>query len=118
MPINRRELLTSLGVAAASAAIGDARALHAAAESGGFPRKADFAFEKGSTYISGAFTHPMPVAAANAYRDFVTRRGTVGATTPCGGTRAGADPKAAFAALVNAKPSEISYIPNTSAGEN
>ena len=118
MPINRRELLTSLGVAAASAAIGDARALHAAAESGGFPRKADFAFEKGTTYISGAFTHPMPVAAANAYRDFVTRRGTVGATTPFGGTRAGADPKAAFAALVNAKPSEISYIPNTSAGEN
>jgi len=118
MPINRRELLTGLGVAAASAAIGDPRALHAAVGSGGFPRKADFAFEKGTTYISGAFTHPMPVAAANAYRDFVTRRGTVGATTPFGGTRAGADPKAAFAALVNAKPSEISYIPNTSAGEN
>jgi selenocysteine lyase/cysteine desulfurase len=118
MALNRRELLTGLGVAAASAAIGDARALDAAAGSAGFPRKADFAFEKGATYISGAFTHPMPIAAANAYRDFVTRRGTVGATTPFGGTRAGADPKAAFAALVNAKPSEISYIPNTSAGEN
>jgi len=118
MQINRRELLTGLGVAAASAAIGDPRAVHAAAASGGFPRKADFAFEKGTTYISGAFTHPMPLAAANAYRDFVTRRGTVGATTPFGGTRSGADPKAAFAALVNAKPSEISYIPNTSAGEN
>ena len=118
MQINRRELLTGLGVAAASAAIGDPRAVHAAAASGGFPRKADFAFEKGTIYISGAFTHPMPLAAANAYRDFVTRRGTVGATTPFGGTRSGADPKAAFAALVNAKPSEISYIPNTSAGEN
>jgi selenocysteine lyase/cysteine desulfurase len=118
MALNRRELLTGLGVAAASAAIGDAGALDAAAGSAGFPRKADFAFEKGATYISGAFTHPMPIAAANAYRDFVTRRGTVGATTPFGGTRAGADPKAAFAALVNAKPSEISYIPNTSAGEN
>jgi selenocysteine lyase/cysteine desulfurase len=118
MALNRRELLTGLGVAAASAAIGDARALDAAAGSAGFPRKADFAFEKGATYISGAFTHPMPIAAANAYHDFVTRRGTVGATTPFGGTRAGADPKAAFAALVNAKPSEISYIPNTSAGEN
>jgi selenocysteine lyase/cysteine desulfurase len=118
MRINRRELLAGLGVAAASAAINDARALGAAAGSAGFPRKADFAFEKGTTYISGAFTHPMPIAAANAYRDFVTRRGTVGATTPFGGSRAGADPKAAFAALVNAKPSEISYIPNTSAGEN
>lgn len=118
MALNRRELLTGLGVAAASAAIGDARALHAAAGAGGFPRKADFAFEKGATYISGAFTHPMPIAAANAYRDFVTRRGTVGARTPFGGAGAGADPKATFAALVNAKPSEISYIPNTSAGEN
>ena len=28
------------------------------------------------------------------------------------------DPRAAFAALINAKPSEVGYIPNTSAGEN
>ncbi len=118
MALNRRELLAGLGVAAASAAIGDARALRAAAGPAGFPRKGDFAFAKGTTYISGAFTHPMPVAAANAYREFVTRRATVGATTPFGGSGGGADPKAAFAALINAKPSEISYIPNTSAGEN
>jgi selenocysteine lyase/cysteine desulfurase len=118
MALNRRELLAGLGVAAASAAIGDARALRAAAGPAGFPRKGDFAFAKGTTYISGAFTHPMPLAAANAYREFVTRRGTVGATTPFGGSGAGADPKAVFAALINAKPSEISYIPNTSAGEN
>ncbi|HJZ73840.1 MAG TPA: aminotransferase class V-fold PLP-dependent enzyme [Vicinamibacterales bacterium] len=119
MPLNRRELLTGLGAAAASAAISDTPAGAApAAGSAAFPRKADFAFEKGTTYISGAFTHPMPIAAADAYRDFVTRRGTVGATTPFGGSRAGADPKAAFAALINAKPSEIGYIANTSTGEN
>lgn len=117
MALNRRELLTGLGVAAASAAIGDASPLHAAVGSGGFPRKADFAFEKGTTYISGAFTHPMPVAAANAYREFINRRGTVGATTPTASALR-VDPKAAFAALINAKPSEVSYIPNTSAGEN
>ena len=29
-----------------------------------------------------------------------------------------ADPKALFAKLINANPSEISYIPNTSTGEN
>jgi selenocysteine lyase/cysteine desulfurase len=28
------------------------------------------------------------------------------------------DPRTAFAALINAKPSEISYVPNTSSGEN
>src|SRR5262245_25643590 len=117
MVLNRRDLLTGLGAVAAATTIGDANADAApAAGSAGFPRKADFAFAPGTTYISGAFTHPMPVAAANAYRDFVARRGTVGATTPFGG--GGTDPRAAFAALVNAKPSEISYIPNTSTGEN
>src|SRR5262245_54306556 len=119
MPLNRRELLTTLGAVAASAAVRDApAAAEPAAGPAGFPRKADFAFEKGTTYISGAFTHPMPIAAADAYRSFLTRRGTVGATTPFGGAGSGVDPKAAFAALINAKPAEISYIPNTSSGEN
>jgi selenocysteine lyase/cysteine desulfurase len=56
----------------------------------------------------------MPIAAANAYRDAVNRRATVGASSA--GPRT--DPKTAFAALINAKPSEISFIPNTSTGEN
>jgi selenocysteine lyase/cysteine desulfurase len=127
--LNRRELLTGLGSVAAAATLGDARAAaverrsaeaFAPAESSGFPRKADFAFEKGVTYISGAFTHPMPIASADAYREAVTRRGTVGAPPlpQGGGGGSRVDPRAAFAALINAKPSEISYLPNTSAGEN
>ena len=122
MALDRRELLTALGSAAAAATLRDVAAAPAIADGGPapFPRKADFAFEKGVTYLSGAFTHPMPIAAADAYRDAVNRRGTVGATPAAGlGARApGVDPKAAFAALINAKPAEISYIPNTSAGEN
>jgi selenocysteine lyase/cysteine desulfurase len=128
--INRRELLTGLGTIAAAAAAGERpgaavlgseppRPADAAAASG-FPRKADFAFEHGVTYISGAFTHPMPIAAADAYREAVARRATVGAAPlPMGGGGgARVDPRAAFAALINARPSEVSYIPNTSAGEN
>jgi len=122
MALDRRELLTALGSAAAAATLRDVAAAPAIADGGpaSFPRKADFAFEKGVTYLSGAFTHPMPIAAADAYRDAVNRRGTVGATPAAGlGARApGVDPRAAFAALINAKPREISYIPNTSAGEN
>ena len=120
MALHRRQLLTGIGAVAASAAIRDANAAPAApaADSTTFPRKNDFTFEKGTTYLSGAFTHPMPTASANAYREFINRRGTVGATTPFGGGGGGGDPRAAFAALINAKPSEISYIPNTSAGEN
>src|SRR6476469_156720 len=103
--INRRELLTGLGAAAAAAALPD---LHAAAEApapAAFPCKADFAFEKGHTYIHGAFTHPMPIAAADAYRDAIRRRATVGAP---GADPSRVDPRTAFAALINAKPSEIS----------
>ena len=122
MALDRRELLTALGSAAAAATLRDVAAAPAIADGGAasFPRKADFAFEKGVTYLSGAFTHPMPIAAADAYRDAVNRRGTVGATPAAGlGARApGVDPRTAFAALINAKPREISYIPNTSAGEN
>jgi len=114
MALNRRELLTRIGTVAAGAAVGGLTTPVPAATASGFPRKADFAIADGVTYLSGAFTHPMPIAAANAYRDAVNRRGTVGAS----GAPARTDPKAAFAALINAKPSEISYIPNTSTGEN
>src|SRR3989442_1977303 len=111
MDIDRRTLLTGMGALTASA-FGRTRALEAAST---FPRKADFAIEGGYTYISGAFTHPMPIAAAQAYRDAVNRRGTIGAAPPAARRP---DPKAAFAGLINPKPSAISYIPNTSTGEN
>jgi selenocysteine lyase/cysteine desulfurase len=116
--LNRRRLLAGLGAAAAAAALPDASAGRAPApgdETMRLPRKRDFAFAPGWTYISGAFTHPMPIAAADAYRDAVNRRATVGAAAAAPPR---IDPKAAFAALINAKPSEISYLPNTSAGEN
>src|SRR2546427_2334603 len=111
MEIDRRTLLTGMGALTATA-FGRTHTVEAASP---FPRKADFAIEDGYTYISGAFTHPMPIAAAQAYRDAVNRRGTIGAAPPAARRP---DPKAAFAALINAKPSEISYIPNTSTGEN
>jgi selenocysteine lyase/cysteine desulfurase len=56
----------------------------------------------------------MPLAAADAYRTFIDRRATAGSTSP---TRR-VEPKVAFAALINAKPAEIGYIPNTSTAEN
>ncbi len=126
MSLNRRELLSGLGGLAATAmtrsllaqeapAVG-ARSL-APVPSGnlaGFPRKADFNLVEGYTYISGAFTHPMPIAAAEAYRAAIARRATVGG--PPAPPRP--DPRPAFAALINAKPSEVGFVPNTSTGEN
>ena len=125
MSVNRRDMLVGLGGIVAGAALGNREARGATdvvGEQGTtFPRKADFNMAPGYTYISGAYTHPMPIAAAEAYRRVVDRRSTVGtpATAPAApSSPAPVNPKAAFAALINAKPSEISYIPNTSTGEN
>jgi len=110
MTLNRRDMLMSLGGLVAGAAHG-----RFDFPSPGFPRKSDFRFAEGWTYINGAYTHPMPIAAADAYRAFLDHRSTVGfADVPARRV----DPIDAFAALINAKPSEIGYIPNTSTGEN
>jgi selenocysteine lyase/cysteine desulfurase len=90
-----------------------------------FPRKSDFNIADGYTYISGAFAHPMPIAAAEAYRQWIDRRSTIG--RPRGASwpdveqpaaEASEAAKTAFASLINANPSEIGLVPNTSTGEN
>jgi selenocysteine lyase/cysteine desulfurase len=78
------------------------------------PRKADFAIPEGETYINSAYVHPMPVAGREALRRYAESR-----TSPVLDTHYDREHvKAEFAALINAKPSEISYVPNTSTGEN
>lgn len=125
MHLNRRDLLRSLGTLAATSAVTrlEAQPLPAGQtrpqlqpQVPEFPRKADFRIAEGYTYINGAYTHPMPIAAADAYHQAVDRRSALGPASPQSGQRI--DPRAAFAALINAKPAEISYIPNTSTGEN
>ena len=135
MDITRRDLLAGLGSAAAAAAIGKlgAQVPGASGAAGpgsagqgstpALPRKQDFDIAEGYTYINGAFTHPMPIAAANAFRAAVDRRSKLGARPtprPAGAPAAQRPPdaRAAFAALINAKPSEIAYVQNTSTGEN
>ncbi|MBY0489963.1 MAG: aminotransferase class V-fold PLP-dependent enzyme [Gemmatimonadaceae bacterium] len=80
----------------------------------GVARRADFEIAPGYTYINGAYTHPMPRVASTAQAAWATRRGTVGGPPP----PPRVDPRPLYAALINARPDEIAYIPNTSAGEN
>ena len=126
MTISRRDL-----IAGAAAAVGTAAASKLTAQlpletsvaptldraPEGFPRKADFAIPAGLTYINGAYTHPMPIVAANAMRAYAEARSSFRTEGATSGTLS-AKVKAAFAALINAKPSEIAFIPNTSTGEN
>src|SRR5215510_6677602 len=125
MDINRRDILIGLGGLTASAAAPPAQTQAPArptAASGSpdktFPRKSDFAIPEGLTYINGAYTHPMPIAAADAVRRNAESRSRPGGITAPGGGALATEVKAQFAALINAKPSEISFVPNTSAGEN
>lgn len=129
MSPHRRDVLKGLGSAAALAAFGslDAQTSQPApmpnvepSQAPSFPRKADFDIESGYTYINAAYTHPMPRVATDAAQRYVEGRRALRAP---GGRSSGAqppraDPKALFAELINAKPTELAYVPNTSTGEN
>lgn len=125
MSITRRNLLAGAGGLAATAALGRlSKPLPGATAPGqlewptqdsGFPRKDDFAIPEDYTYINGAFTHPMPLVALEAVRQRAEQRSAPGSPRPDGPRR---DPKELFADLINAEPSEIAYVPNTSTGEN
>lgn len=79
----------------------------------------EFPIAKSLAYLNNAAIHPMSRGALRAVRDYLDGR-TFGA-----GAAHSPDPpvpvrdvKAKFAALVNAKPTEISYVPSTMVGEN
>jgi len=123
MNISRREVLAGLGSVAALSATPGARAdrLAFAAEAphgaAGLPVKHDFAIPEGITYLNCAYTHPIPKAGLEALRDYGERRARPEVVSkPL--QKKPVDIKAEFAALINAKRAEISYIPNTSTGEN
>src|SRR5262245_3846096 len=118
MQINRRELLTGLGAAAATGAIAHAQTTSSTTSEDTFPRKSDFAIPAGLTYINGAFTHPMPIAGVEAVRQHAERRSRPGGIAAAGNAALVKLVKEQFAALINARPSEISFVPNTSTGEN
>jgi selenocysteine lyase/cysteine desulfurase len=136
MNINRRDLLAGIGGVAATAAMNKLGAqigpLSTASRPGTelpagpveFPRKADFTIDEGYTYINAAYTHPIPKVALEAARRASESRGSlhIPAATGRGGGRGGGgqsnNPKALFAELINAKPTEIAYVPSTSFGEN
>src|SRR5262245_40066303 len=63
MRLSRREILATLGAAAAHGAIAPGKA---AAAASGFPRKDDFAIPAGTAYLNAAMIHPMPRVTADA----------------------------------------------------
>src|SRR5215467_8319016 len=119
--MNRREFVSgmaALGSAAALDAIPHPPTTLAPSSASpadlSLPRKADFAIPAGETYINSAYVHPMPNLGREALRRYLESR-----CSPVLDTHYDREQvKAEFAALINAKPSEIGYVPNTSTGEN
>jgi selenocysteine lyase/cysteine desulfurase len=125
MQINRRNLLTGLGGLAAATAFSSVKAkVNARSPNTNgmsvntLPRKNDFAIPAGLTYINGAYTHPMPLGAGEAVRREAEWRSRPGRIDDPGHSALVKSVKQEFASLINAKPSEISFVPNTSTGEN
>lgn len=123
MNIHRRNVLTGFASLAACSATPEFRSgllpfladSHSPAHA--LPAKRDFTIPDGITYLNCAYTHPLPKAGFEALRDYADRRARPEAVSkPL--QKKPVDIKAEFAALINAKPSEISFIPNTSTGEN
>lgn len=118
---SRREFLAGMGGIGALAALGGSGSDLLSAAQGtsssvpSLPAKHDFAVPKGVTYINSAFTHPMPIAAAKAARTYVDLRSEPGSVSE---SLQNVNVRMQFATLINAKPSEISFVPNTSTGEN
>src|SRR5262245_6976739 len=125
MDINRRDLLAGLGgIMAASACCLESQASPQGgnARSGpsdlAFPRRGEFAIPRDLTYLNAAYTHPLPVIGALAMRRHAEARSRPGGITDPSGAALARKVKAQFAALINARPSEIAFVPNTSTGEN
>src|SRR5215469_18027796 len=113
-PMNRREFVSAMAALGSAAVLdGIPSATPASSADLSLPRKADFAIPEGETYINSAYVHPMPVAGREALRRYAESR-----SSPVLDTHFDQNVKAEFASLINAKPSEISYVPNTSTGEN
>ena len=122
MDVTRRELLAGMGGLLAAAACGTRGAPSPAPATTrplgeALPVRGDFAIPAGQTWLNSAFIHPVPVAAANAVRTYLETR-TFREPRLRSGDSLAAEVKAEFAALINAKPAEISLVQSTSVAEN
>ena len=117
MNISRRTLLHGAG-SLALASVG--RRAWLAAPTGGFAsnEQVDFPMQEGTTYLNNAAWHPMSVQAMAAIQEYLERRVHRITEMPSGGQAVKDDVKARFAALINARPAEISFIQSTMMGEN
>jgi selenocysteine lyase/cysteine desulfurase len=121
MKTGRREFLSGMGALAIAGAAGrlgrtcDLSALATGSPAMSLPAKADFDIPAGVTYINSAYTHPMPIRSRRALEEYALGRSRPEVVSP----QEEIDSiKGEFAAMINAKPQEVSFVTSTSIGEN
>jgi len=117
MNISRRSLLYGAG-SAALASLAARDGLAASGFGSALPAKAHFPIPDGTTYLNNAGWHPMSVQTMAAVQRYLDRRVNQITEMPSGGQAVKDDVKATFASLINARPSEISFVQSTMSGEN
>ena len=125
MALDRRQfLLTAAAAAAAPLDLTGARAPGSAgasllADAGLKGARANFPIAARQTYLNSAAIHPMGLHASRALEAHLAFRLQGGGEGRADFDNAQqADLKRRFAALINAKPTEIAFVQNTSDGEN
>ncbi len=113
MDLPRREFLAAAAAIASLACSREGPRPGPAAAS----RRGDFLIPDGLTYLNSAYTHPMPRAGVELLQDYATRRATPGVEL-FDTSAIVRQVKADYAALINATPEELAFVPNTSTGEN
>ena len=117
MAIDRRQFLRS--TAALAAWPRDAFAAGAPPSSMPASARANFPIASAQTYLDSASIHPMGTHAARALEQHVAfRQRGAGEGRADFGAEQQTDLKRRFAELINAKPTEIAFVQNTSDGEN
>lgn len=78
--------------------------------------RADFPIVQQRTFLNNAYWHPLSVGAKEAIEAYLERKAT--GSTRYSYVPAREEAKAGFAKLIHAKPSEISFVPSATVGEN
>ena len=117
MNISRRSLLQGAG-SLALASLGRRAWLAPPMDGSPLSGPVDFPIPEGTTYLNNASWHPMSTQAMAAVQEYLARRVHRITEMPSGGQAVKDEVKSRFATLINAQPSEISFIQSTMMGEN
>ena len=109
MNITRRDWMASAGLAAAVPQARVARRL---------PDKSEFPVIKSEICLNNARWHPIGVGATRAVQQYLDYKAGGGGRDADYGGNLQNRAKQLFATLIHAKPSEVSFVPSTTAGEN